>query len=52
MRRAPYSPFVEKETAPVPWYCGREMLGLTVGIVLADRVVGPRYPSDFVGYGV
>jgi hypothetical protein len=23
MRRTPYSPFVENETAPEPWYTGR-----------------------------
>jgi len=41
MSRTPYSPFVEKATAPEPW---------KLGLVLAGCVrVVPSIPSDFVG---
>jgi hypothetical protein len=45
MSRTPYSPFVLKETAPLPWKLGRVVGG---GVVawLSGR---PSIPSDFVG---
>jgi hypothetical protein len=41
MRRTPYSPFVEKAMAPLPWYAGRGAgrLAVAVGIVGTDWVV-------------
>jgi hypothetical protein len=40
MSRTPYSPFVEKETAPLPWKVGR-----LVGCVSERSSI----PSEFVG---
>jgi len=44
MSRTPYSPFVENETAPLPWYCVRVLR------VRSSGVDGRRaIPSDSVG---
>jgi hypothetical protein len=40
MSRTPYSPFVEKETAPLPWKVGRLV------VCVRER---SSIPSDFVG---
>jgi hypothetical protein len=45
MSRTPYSPFVLKETAPLPWNAGR-VLG---GGVVAWLSGGSSIPSEFVG---
>jgi hypothetical protein len=49
MRRTPYSPFVLKAMAPLPWKVGRGVVVAGVGEV---RRVILEYPSDFVGYRV
>jgi len=48
MRRTPYSPFVLKAMAPLPWKVARDVAG-AIG-VLEVRRGALEYPSVFVGY--